>query len=167
MSLKVMHHLGALPGISGHGLGHIERVEKTVGGPGEIDRRKIVRDIFGQLKGRVIIEIAREVEGNVEVASVDDLLPVPDVAAVLRHIDPDFLPALRQQIGAGVMRDRNVAHKERDRDLLDAGLSEEVLRLDARCGDVAREARQAHEFGFRQGQVRAGPHQSADIFEKG
>src|ERR1044072_3531906 len=58
MSLKIMYHLGALPGIRGHRLCDIERVEKTVGRSREIDRREIVRDVFGQLKGRVIVKIA-------------------------------------------------------------------------------------------------------------
>src|SRR5205085_5074001 len=98
--LEGVHDAGSLARIRRHRLSNKERVEKAVGRSSKIDRREVMRDIFGQLKGWIVVEIAREIERDVELTRIDDFLPVPDVAAVLRDIDPDLLPALRQEIGS-------------------------------------------------------------------
>src|SRR4029077_10634833 len=101
MPLEGAHDPGPLARVGGHRLGDVKRVEKTVGRAGEIDRRQIVRDVFGQLEGWVVVEIARKIQGDVEVPAVDHLLPIPDVAPVLRRRDAAFLPPHAHAICVG------------------------------------------------------------------
>src|SRR5258707_579652 len=82
-------------------------------------------------------------------AGVDDLLPIPDVAAVLGYGNAELLPALNEQPGAGVMRNRDIAHQHSQRELVDARVGEELFRLGARRDNIARETPQRREFRLR------------------
>ena len=94
MALEIAHNFRPLPRIAGDGLADIERVQKTVGRIGIVDRREIVRHELGQLDCRIIVKISGEIERDVELPGVDHLLPFPDIASVLSRGDPDLAPAL-------------------------------------------------------------------------
>src|SRR6516164_10593312 len=94
MLLEIADDFCALPGVIGYRLTDKESIEETVGRIRVVDRRQIVRHVFGQLNRRVVIEVAGEIERHVELACIDFLLPIPDVPAVLRRRDTDLSPAL-------------------------------------------------------------------------
>src|SRR5579862_7078132 len=123
---KGADNLGPLLRIGGDRLADIERIEKTVGRPRVIDRRQIVRNVFGQLDRRVVEIIAGEVERDIEVAGIDALLPIGDWQLLRRRRDPDLPPAGGQEFGAGVMRHRNVAHQQAQGQIAGAGGAEQL-----------------------------------------
>src|SRR6516165_10978705 len=88
MLLEIADDFRALPRVGGNGLTDKERIEKTIGRIGVVDRRQIVRHVFSQLDRRVIVEVAREIERDIELAGVDFLLPIPDISTVLSSLTP-------------------------------------------------------------------------------
>src|SRR6266478_10121866 len=99
MPLEIANNLCALPGVGGDRLTDKKGIKKAIGRIRVIDRRQIVRDVLRHLNRRVIIEVTREIERDVELASIYFLLPIPDVPPILCRRDTDLAPAFGQQVG--------------------------------------------------------------------
>ena len=85
VALEIAHDLGALGRDRWSPPGRY-RARRGSGRsqPREVHRRQVVRNVFGELNGRIVVEIAREILRHVEIVGIDHLLPVEDVAPVAR-----------------------------------------------------------------------------------
>ena len=88
-----------------------------------------MRHELGQLDCRIIVKISGEIERDVELPGVNHLLPFPDIASVLSRGDPDLAPALGQQVGAGVMRHRDIADHHGRLQVVNASLGQKPFRF--------------------------------------